>query len=243
MVAKILGVVPVLCWVHHVSLVWKCPTVSVDWWTPRYYSEQRGNDGGVQRSHLCGARSWSRTIQAGVRPGVAEEISSPPQEIVFLANGMGFLMYSAPPPSSPPYTHTDRSRLDGGFGWLGARLDWLGVALCLCMSACMYVCILHKRVRGRPKLAPRRIMLWRSHWCKVGPRQHQVSHVGSQWAPSQPMSMPIELESDPPKSSQASHKSVPGTICMYVCRYVYMYVCTPRHHLTHVTSAHKRWHF
>ena len=47
--------------------------------------------------------------------------------------------YSAPPPSSRPFPHTDRSRLGGGFGWLGARLDWLGVVLCLCMYVCMYL--------------------------------------------------------------------------------------------------------
>lgn len=58
--------------------------------------------------------------------------------------------YSAPPPSSRPFPHTDRSRLGGGFGWLGARLDWLGVVLCLCMYVCMYLAAQanHKSVPG-----------------------------------------------------------------------------------------------
>ena len=93
-----------------------------------------------------------------------------PMEWVFLC------ILRLPPPVLHILTRTGAdltaASADSAHAWIDLGLPFAYV----CLHVCMYVCILHKRVRGRPKLAPRQIMFWRSPWRKVGPRQYVCRH-------------------------------------------------------------------
>ena len=97
-------------------------------WETRSYYELHRNDCGVQWRNLCGARSWSPTIQDGGRRGVAEEEVSTLQEIVFLTLRL-----------PPPVVHfLTRTGADLAAALADSALAWTDLGLSFAY-VCMYV--------------------------------------------------------------------------------------------------------